>query len=84
MDALPLGDRIRNMYIPIGKKSNGRGLELSHLGEWVDSAYSGHSIVGFDILVTIGYPIHLLALSIVDNHIALCMLNFQAVLFWKN
>lgn len=72
------------MYIPIGKKENGRGLELSYLGEWVDDSYTEEGFMGFDILVKVGYPIHLLAVVFQSNHIALCALNFQIVLFIRN
>ena len=72
------------MYIPIGKRSTGRAVEIATLGEWRDDAYTEHSMLGFDLIARIGFTLHLLALSVRDNHFAICLLNLQIVFFWKN
>lgn len=73
------------MYISIGNKSKGRGIELSFLhSEWANDSYTEFASVGFDIVVKPFYTVHLLALAVQDNHVALCIFNFQVVGFWRN
>ena len=71
------------MYIPINKKK-GMGIELSSVNDdWRDDNYAMYGF-GFDIIVTIKTTLHIIGFSVQSNHVALCLLNSQIVLFWRN
>lgn len=72
------------MYVPINKK-RGSAVEVSFVsGEWLDDNFAEYGPVGFDIILKLLVTIHLLALGIRDNHIAICLLNIQFVYFWRH